>query len=568
MPSIAEIRQQFPMYSDVPDGELVRGLHNKFYSDIPYADFLKKIDFRQAVNPTEGMSNTEKSLAGAGKAYVDLGRGVKQIVSSDAPTMQGLITGDQRSKVQQEVDEAKSLDAPLMRTGAGVAGNLGGNLALALPTAAIPGANTYTGAALIGAGMNALQPTASGESRLFNMGAGAVGGAAGQLAGNLVGRIAQPVASRLTPEEQKLADAAVRNNIPLSSGQVTGSKPLQITESVLENLPFTSGASIAQKDAQKQAFNRAVLAKAGIADDTATATTLGAQKSALGKQFEDIAGRNVLDFNKPVNGQPLVDKLSSIATNASRKLTPDKSQGVKNVVDDILSQVDQKGVMPGTNYQGWRTDLRLLGKGDDYEASVYQGIKKALDTTFKDQISGADSAAWNQASREYGNLKIILDAMGGAGAGTKVGNISPAQLESALTKSIGREGKALGRGDLNELSAVGRKYVGESIPDSGTAQRMLYQALLTGGGGGLGAGAALATGHDPLQGLAYGAGATGASLLLPKLVQSLIQNQPVKNYIARQAGSTSAAALRKALTNSGRTLGLAALPSVQQQPLQ
>lgn len=544
------------MYSDVPDADLVRGVHNKFYSDMPYQDFLKKIDFAKPVDPTEGMTGTQKALAGAGKTYMDIGRGVKQI------------TGNAD---QGEIDQAKAQDAPLMKTGAGMAGNLGGNIAIGLPSMFIPGANTVVGAGAVGAAMNALQPVGTGESRAWNTGMGAASGVLGQALGNTLGRIAQPVSSRLTPEEQKLADAAMRNNIPLSSGQATGSKPLQITESVLENLPFTSGSSVAQKETQKQAFNKAVLAKAGIDSDTATAQVLGAQKAALGKQFEDIAGRNSLDFNAKVGGQSLIDKLSDIAGNASRKLTPDKAKVVQNTIDDILSQVDQKGLMPGTNYQAWRGDLRQLGQGNDYEAAVYQKVKKSLDETFNAQISGADSAAWKQASKEYGSLKTILDAMGGAGAGTKTGNISPAQLEGALTKQVGREGKALGRGDLNELSAVGRKFVGESIPDSGTAQRALYQSLLTGGAGaGIGGGAALTTGHDPLEGMAYGAATTGAGLALPKLVQALIQNQPVKNYVAKQAGSPTAAALRKALANSGRALGVGIAPAAipQQQTLQ
>jgi hypothetical protein len=42
MPSILEIREKFPMYSDVPDVQLVDALHQKFYSDIPKADFYKQ----------------------------------------------------------------------------------------------------------------------------------------------------------------------------------------------------------------------------------------------------------------------------------------------------------------------------------------------------------------------------------------------------------------------------------------------------------------------------------------------------------------------------------------------
>jgi hypothetical protein len=42
MPSILEIREKFPMYSDVPDLQLVDALHQKFYSDIPKTDFYKQ----------------------------------------------------------------------------------------------------------------------------------------------------------------------------------------------------------------------------------------------------------------------------------------------------------------------------------------------------------------------------------------------------------------------------------------------------------------------------------------------------------------------------------------------
>ena len=60
-----------------------------------------------------------------------------------------------------DLDEAKALDAPLMRTGAGIAGNITGNAALFAPTAFIPGANTYTGATTISAGVVSAQNSAA-----------------------------------------------------------------------------------------------------------------------------------------------------------------------------------------------------------------------------------------------------------------------------------------------------------------------------------------------------------------------------------------------------------------------
>lgn len=43
MPTIAEVRQQYPQYGDMSDGDLAGALHRKFYSDLPRAEFDKKI---------------------------------------------------------------------------------------------------------------------------------------------------------------------------------------------------------------------------------------------------------------------------------------------------------------------------------------------------------------------------------------------------------------------------------------------------------------------------------------------------------------------------------------------
>jgi len=48
MATIANIRQQYPQYEDVPDVELVDALHQKFYSDIPKTDFYKSINLTGA----------------------------------------------------------------------------------------------------------------------------------------------------------------------------------------------------------------------------------------------------------------------------------------------------------------------------------------------------------------------------------------------------------------------------------------------------------------------------------------------------------------------------------------
>ena len=122
----------------------------------------------------------DRGLAGAGKAGYDLARGAGQLV--------GLVS-------RKDVADSRALDAPLMATTAGKVGNLAGNVALAAPTAVIPGANTVTGAGVIGAGLGLLQPSTSTKETLANTAIGGVLGAGGQwVGGKLAGAATQKLA--------------------------------------------------------------------------------------------------------------------------------------------------------------------------------------------------------------------------------------------------------------------------------------------------------------------------------------------------------------------------------------
>lgn len=171
------------------------------------------------VSPLDGMSEGEQMLAGAGKALVDIGRGAKQMAlqAADAivPERQGvtsLVTGptSRSARYQQEIDEIRRRDAPLMESGAGATGNIGASMAAALPALAIPGANTVAGAAALGGVMNALQPTSGDESRLANIATGAALGGASQAA---LGKLAGWAGKRLADAEARGVVEASRNAV-------------------------------------------------------------------------------------------------------------------------------------------------------------------------------------------------------------------------------------------------------------------------------------------------------------------------------------------------------------------
>lgn len=167
---------------------------DKLKQDNPAEYDPESPEFKAKYGPTNGMSTTDKLLAGVGKAFADTGRGVGQLLRKAMPDKAADAIG---LPTQADIDEAKKLDAALMNTGAGQVGNIGGNVALALPAAFIPGANTVVGSGLIGAGMGFVQPVASDESRLKNT---IVGGAMG---------VAAPVVARTAAAGYKGAKALV-----------------------------------------------------------------------------------------------------------------------------------------------------------------------------------------------------------------------------------------------------------------------------------------------------------------------------------------------------------------------
>jgi hypothetical protein len=111
-------------------------------------------------------------MAGAGKAFADIGRGAGTMVTDAIPSAAniGLAT-------RKDVDESKMRDAPLMNTGAGIAGNIVGNMAAYAPLAMVPGAATVGGGALIGGGTGFMQPVGTEDSRFQNTAVGTAAGA-------------------------------------------------------------------------------------------------------------------------------------------------------------------------------------------------------------------------------------------------------------------------------------------------------------------------------------------------------------------------------------------------------
>lgn len=258
----------------------------------------------------------ERFLAGAGKAFTDLGRGTGQIV--------GAVD-------QQGIAESKALDKPLMNTGAGFAGNVTGNVAALLPTAFIPGANTIPGAAAVGAASGLLAPQAEGNvavGKLVDAGVGSILGAGGVAAGralnagwnagkgviepftkggqqNIVGRTLQRFATN--PDAAATAANGFADAVPgyaSTLAEATQDPGLATLQRAVMNTD--AAAQIGARDvANAGAVKSAVGAMAG--DDVARAAAVAARKQASQPLYNAVA-----KAAEPVNTKRTVGLIDAV----------------------------------------------------------------------------------------------------------------------------------------------------------------------------------------------------------------------------------------------------------------
>lgn len=312
--------------------------------------------------------------------------------------------------------------------------------------------------------------------------------AAGVAAGGApaVARRAITPRNMLTIEEQRLAQAAVNEGIPLTLGQQSGSRGVQLAESQLRKLPFSGNAAQRQFDEQRQAFNRAVLQRANIQADRAAPEVIDRAFDDVGAIYNDLIRRTGpipvdADFARDVVG---------VVQNYGRRLTTDVAPVFNSYIQDLAPafQALARGGNPQIDagiYQNIRSDIGRRARAAASNPPLRDALY-ALQGTLDDAVTRANPAMapeWDEARRIYHNLLMIDTAMARAPQGDAItGNIPFGAFRQAV-RSSDAGGYARGRGELNELSRVG-SFLADRIPDSGTSQRTFMTGLLTGGAAG------------------------------------------------------------------------------------
>jgi hypothetical protein len=480
-------------------------------------------------SPTAGMSGYDEFMAGAGKAPVDLWHGVKQLFGQESSA---------------DADERAALDRPLMHTGAGVAGNIAGNIAesvvpaglaadaargvglvrtgAALSALANPG--TYGAAAASGAVQGALQPVESQGSRLWNTGAGALGGVAGNAIGRGVGAAASAVAGTIEDASSRAVQALKDAGVPLDAAQRTGSILLQRAKAMLSDNPLTAGAQRDFQDMQGRAITKAFLRTVGSDADSATPDVMGATMKRLGASYDDAFSKLPLPYDK------IEAPLSALVDNARLHLNDQQFGIIHRNADDVLNKAAANGgVISGPQFQNLKSNLdRISGGQDQQVGDVARDLREVLHNGLLQHASDTGNSAvaeqLQQTNQQWRNMRTIESAISKDGSGT----INPSTVATVMAQKRNRSVSIYGQGDttLSDLAQAANALLPSKTAQSGTIPRLAAQMVLPGA---VAAGEGLYSG-DWKKAAEYGA----AGVALPKAAQYLINAQ---GPVARAASS-------------------------------
>lgn len=455
-------------------------------------------------------------------------------------------------------------------------------------------AEPYITSAARGAGSGIAMLPAGPGALISGLATGAAGGAAGEaaargmaglgggelaqtgarLAGEIAGgvgagalqrgvartAVAPITAADITPDPgvARRVETLMAEGVPIRPSDITGSQLRMRTEQAFRDIPSTTSREQQINEEIQNAFNRAVLRRAGVQDQNkAAADVLLNQERKLGQAIGDIAGRNQADFN--AGG---FARLMDLETNARANATEDVSKIVRNRISEILNK-SENGIMPGSAWRELDSAIgRQISRAENGDLKYHLGeIRAALREALSAGVKNPeDLTKLNEARLQYANLVTIEQAMGTGPMRAVAGdNIAPSSLRGALLQSQGARAMAAERPDLAPLARAGALLT-SPLSNSQTPARTQMMNLLQGGaaGGALGAGMG-----GSVESALTGAGALAASQMIPRVAQSLYYGAPWTTRMG-VAGPTASAVSQGLLgTTPGRG---AALGAIQAQP--
>lgn len=490
MPTIADIRQQYPQYNDMSDEQLAGALHQKFYSDMPVEQFQAKIGMTPNLDPAQipprnppiplvtgiggtvgnilnGIPVVGPALLGAGERLA----AVKHSVLEGTPYALAL------QDVQTKQDEFNRQNPNIARSGenAGAIGSLlvGGGTGVGAKALGITGRNLLTrtlASGTSGAAIGGADAYARGNDPVTAAEVGGAFGLASPAAGQIVGAGLRTAMGRGSPVIPTIDDMQAIKNQAYATVDNLGARYSPGSYNML--------VSSMQNAAKADHLNPMRHPKAAsMLDDLsqapATWTTPGSPTLTELDQLRQIIRRDVVNTGDPAEahfGDMMMDRIDNfigsatpgqmaagnpqVAAAAIRTARQANTQYRKaQMIDDALTRAARRAASTGS--------------GGNVENAIRQNIRAILDNPNRIRAFTADErAAMNQIVAPNSRTQDMMRLVGklspnssGLMAALNVGAIAHNPL-MAVPAGVGIAAKGISeqmnRGRVNQLEQLVR----------------------------------------------------------------------------------------------------------------
>lgn len=529
-------------YSDMPFDDFAKRYHQKFYADMPYSEFATKagiggdapkveapkvgVGEDVAKSAVSGLAKGAMNTAGAvgdARDFVSWGAGyaakalgatpeTAQNVESAAGLLGRLNPIAMFAPTSQQVREAVTPFTGESYKPQTTAGKYASSAAEFIPGAVVaPGGAVRNAVTGVAAGLGselAGQMTEGTKGEPFARVAGAVAGGA---APGIASRAITPL--QIAPERMAAVKALEAEGVPLTAGQKTGYRPLQWAEATLGDMPGAGGKAAQVQREQAKAFTAAALRRVGEEADSATPEVMKAAKERIGGMFESVMPKATVSMD-----EAFAKKIGDAVTEYTRTTIPGQRP---RLPDDVANSIvdfaqNQRGVIYGDQLKSLRSELTRYSTTNPELQKFLGKVRAALDDLV---IRGAGPEVAKEAAtarNQWRNMKLLEEAVGGAGENAAQGLISPQMLRSVVSRGNDKAQYVRGHGDFADLARAGNIAMPQ-LPQSGTQPRTYIQGMATGGG--------IMTG-DPVT--------AALGLLGPALTGRALMSGPVQGYLGNQ----------------------------------
>lgn len=444
-------------------------------------------------------------------------------VSPRQQTLSDLVIGrkpvSRADEMIPQIEENRAAMQGLTSTNMGMAGDVVGNVAMALPTMLNPALATVRGSALVGGGVGALRPTLGDESRLENTASGAALSAGGSWLGNKIigslvgqrgaqtatggsatasstggsasasstvsggatargsgggynfGNVGDDVSAGLTSSQKRLV--ARNPDFKLTPGQASGSRSLQQLEAKLESQPMTSGTFNTIKAENQALINRRVAESIGERSNVVDSDVLARAHERIGRVYNIVADQTP----RKINTDTFLNRLGGVESNFEGMLFANGKP--YSVMDHPLAarlfKYAEGGEATGAQLQDLASKLgkaarsQMSGNGDRQLGMALFEVKNLADDLLEQGLKGKTKQLFSQARSQYRNAMMIESRVGVLNPSN--GNVSGGTLANVLQQQdkagFLRGGNTSPMYDAARLAQAFKPIVG----DSGTATR-------------------------------------------------------------------------------------------------